>query len=263
VTRTTDALVLVARESSAAAGVLETHARRLRERDAADLVRAATWREEPAHELRGAFTEVAADRVFVVPVRAAHARATTDGVPAALDAVDGTVEYCEPAGPTPAVTDALAARAAEHVPPVPEASLLLVGLGSGDQPFERQAADYHAARLREATDYGEVTSAFLLQNPAVECARYTVSNDRVVAVPLPLVPSPATETEMPRKLELERGRLSYADPLGDHRAVTKAIATRVAERRASVDGPSASRSFEDQLVSDGQQLATDGDGRPL
>jgi sirohydrochlorin ferrochelatase len=260
VTRITDAVVLVARSSPAAGEVLEAHAERLRERGVSDAVHTATWREEPGHELRGPFADVAADRAFVVPVRAAHARATTDGVPAALDALDGDVAYCEPVGPSPAVTDALAARATDHVTPGPDASLLLVGLGSGDQPFARQAADYHAARLRERTSYGEVTSAFLLQNPAVECARYTVSNDRVVAVPLPLVPSPATEDEMPRKLEVDRGGLAYAPPLGDHPAVTDAIAGRVAERRAG-DGPTAA--FEDDLASDGQRLATDGDGRPL
>lgn len=260
-TRTTDALVLVARASPAAAGVLETHARRLRDRGVTDAVHVATWREEPGRELRERFATVTADRVFVVPVRAAHARATTDGVPAAFDAVDGAVAYCEPIGPSPAVTDALAARAAEHVAPASDASLLLVGLGSGDQPFERQAADYHASRLRETSDYGEVTSAFLLQNPAVECARYAVSNDRVVAVPLPLVPSAATAEQMPRKLEVDRGGLSYADPLGDHPSVTDAVAARVAERRASVDTPAAS--FEDQLARDAQRLAADGDGRPL
>jgi sirohydrochlorin ferrochelatase len=260
-TRATDALVLVARASPAAPGVLETHARRLRDRGVADAVHTATWREEPGRELRASFTDISADGAFVVPVRAAHARATTDGVPAAFDAVDGVVAYCEPVGPSPAVTDALAARAAEHVTPTADASLLLVGLGSGDQPFERQAADYHASRLRETSGYGEVTSAFLLQNPAVECARYTVSNDRVVAVPLPLIPSTATAEEMPRKLEVDRGGLSYADPLGEHHAITDAIAARVAERRAGAE--TATTSFEDQLARDAQRLAADGDGRPL
>jgi sirohydrochlorin ferrochelatase len=258
VTRTTDALVLVARESPAAADVLGTHARRLREREPTAEVHTATWAAEPGRELREPFADVTADRTFVVPVRAAHGRATTDGVPAAFDALDGAVRYCEPVGPSPAVTDALAARAAEGVAPGPDASLLLVGLGSGDQPFERQAADYHAARLRETTAYDEVRSAFLLQNPAVECARYAVSNDRVVAVPLPLVPSAVTDEEIPRKLELDRGGLAYADPLGDDRAVTDAIAARVAERRAG-DGPTAT--FEDDLAETGRRLATDGDGR--
>lgn len=256
-TRSTDALVAVARESSEAAGVLAAHARRLRERGVADTVHTATWGTEPGRDLHDAFDAVAADRTFVVPVRAAHCHATTDGVPAALDAVDGTVRYCEPVGPSPPVADALARRATGLVEPGPDASVVLVGRGSGDQPFARQAADYHAARLRERTAYGEVTTAFLQQNPAVECARYAVSNDRVVAVPLPLVPSPATEEAIPRKLEVDRGGLSYADPLGTAPAVTDAIAARVAERRAA--GPSAT--FEDDLVDEGQRLAADGDGR--
>jgi sirohydrochlorin ferrochelatase len=262
VTRATDALVLVARESPAAAGVLGTHADRLRDRAVTDTVHSATWEEEPGRELHGVFEGIAADRTFVVPVRAAHARATTDGVPAAFGACMGEVVYCEPAGPSPAVTDAIADRAAEHVRPGPDAARLLVGLGSGDQPFERQAADYHATRLQQMTDYGEVTTAFLLQNPAVECARYAVTNDRVVAVPLPLVPSAATAEEMPRKLEVDRGGLSYAAPLADHPAVTDAIAARVAERRGGeTDEPTAS--FEDELAREGQRLAADGDGRSL
>jgi sirohydrochlorin ferrochelatase len=259
VASTTDALVAVARESPAAQGVLETHARRCRERGLADTVHTATWGAEPGRELVEPFAAVEADRTFVVPVRAAHGHATTDGVPAALDALDGTIRYCEPVGPSAAITAALAARAAEHVAPGPDASLLLVGLGSGDQPFERQAADHHASRLRERTDYGEVTSAFLLQNPAVECARYNVTGDRVVAVPLPLVPSRVTDEELPRKLEVDRGGLSYADPLGTHPAVTDAIAARVAERRAS--GATAGTALEDELARSGRRLAADGDGR--
>jgi sirohydrochlorin ferrochelatase len=250
-------VVAVARESPEATGVLGAHADRLRERGIADAVHTATWGTEPGRDLLPAFDAVAADRVFVVPVRAAHCHATTDGVPAALDALDGTVHYCEPVGPSARVTDALAARATRLVEPAPDASLVLVGRGSGDQPFARRAAERHATRLRRRTAYGEVTAAFLQQNPTVECARYAVDNDRVVAVPLPLIPAPATESAIPRKLAVDRGGLAYADPLGTDPAVTDAVAARVAERRAAGADTST---FEADLAADGQRLAADGKG---
>jgi sirohydrochlorin ferrochelatase len=256
---TDDALLLIGRESTNADAVLATHADRIERRGTVDAVHVATYESEPVRELRERFGALSADRVYAVPMCAAHTYETTEDVPAALSAVPGDVRYCEPVGRSPAVTEALIDRATDAASPGPDASLVLVGFGNSSQPYGRQVVRYHAERIRERTAYGEVRPAFLLQNPAVECARYAVSGDRTVAAPLFVARSDATETAIPRKLELDRGGVAYADPLGPHAAVTEAVAAAVETRRAMAraDRPA---SFEDALAAARRPVATDGEG---
>ena len=185
---------------------------------------------------------------------------TVDGVPAALSYVDGEVRYCEPTGTSPAVTDVLADRGASHVRPE-SASLILVGFGSSSLPFNRQAVEYHAARLRRLSDFGEVVSAFLLQNPTVDCARYNVTNDEAVAVPLFVPRSTATDVRVPEELELHRGGIEYADPLGDHPKVTEAVYAEFCKQRA-LSGGETKATFEGTLAATCRPMAADGEGLP-
>ncbi|MFB6101508.1 MAG: CbiX/SirB N-terminal domain-containing protein [Haloplanus sp.] len=256
---THDTVLLVGRRAENTEDVLETHARRLRTRGVAEAVRTATYDREPLRELREEFAALSADRVYALPMCLAHRYETTDDLPAALSAVPGTVHYCEPVGRSPAVTRVAAERAAERVPASASASLVLVGFGSSSHPHHRQALAYHASRLRERTDYGEVRTCFLLQNPAVECVRYNVSGERVVAVPLFVSRSAATEREIPSKLELDRGGIEYADPLGTHPGVTDALEAEVARQRVlATDGMPAT--FESTLTRSRTPVATDGEG---
>lgn len=256
---TDDALLLIGRESVDAGEVLATHAERIERQGAVDAAHVATYESEPVRELRDRFASLAADRVYAVPMCAAHTYETTEDVPAALSYVPGEVRYCEPVGRGPAVTDALLDRATGEARPGADASLVLVGFGNSSQPYGRQVVRYHAARIRDRAAYGEVATAFLLQNPAVECARYAVTGDRTVAVPLFVARSDATETAIPRKLELDRGGIAYADPLGTHPGVTEAVRDAVETRRAAsrVDRPA---SFEDALAASRRPVATDGEG---
>ncbi|WP_244531651.1 sirohydrochlorin chelatase [Halogranum amylolyticum] len=152
-------------------------------------------------------------------------------------------------------------KASTHVPATGETSLVLVGFGSSSKPYHRQAANYHAARLREQSDYGEVLTCYLIQNPTVECIRYNVSNPRAVAVPLFVSRTEATERRVPEELELDRGGIEYADPFGDHPRITDAIHAEVEKQRALAYGDtSASRSFEAQLTRTCRPVATDGEG---
>lgn len=254
-----DALLLIGRASVNAGEVLATHAERIERRGGVDAVHVATYESEPVRELREEFAALSADRVYAVPMCAAHTYETTEDVPAALSHVSGEVRYCEPVGRNPAVTGALLDRASEAVRPGADASLLLVGFGNSSQPYGRQVVRYHADRIRDRADYGEVRAAFLLQNPAVECARYAVSGDRTVAVPVFVARSDATEAAIPRKLELDRGGVAYADPLGTHPRVTGAVRDAVETRRAvaRADRPA---SFEDALAASRRPVATDGEG---
>ena len=260
---THEALLLIGRGTARARELFETHADRLRRRSGVDEVRTATYESEPVRELRTELSAVNADRVFALPMCVAHTYDTVDGLPAALSYVPGDVRYCEPPGRSPAVTDVLARRATGLVPADDDASLVLVGFGSSSKPYHRQAVEYHATRLREESAYGEVLTCYLLQNPAVECVRYNVSTRRAVVVPLFLTPTEATEKEIPAKLELDRGGVEYADPLGDDERVTDAIHAEVEKQRVlSTGGGDASASFESALTEARRPVATDGEGGP-
>jgi sirohydrochlorin ferrochelatase len=217
----TDALLLVGRQHTDA--VAQRHARRLRERDVADRVDVATYDRD--------LVELEADvdgETYVVPMAVAPDRDTARGIPGEFPAA----RHCQPVGTSPAVSRALADRARAAAEPGRDASLALVAFGDTSLEAARRTTEDHAARLRAASAYGEVTTGYLLQNPAAECVRYNLSGDRAVAVPFFLAPCEETERAIPEKLELDRGGLSYADPLGAHEAVTDAIEAEVAKARA-------------------------------
>ncbi|MFB6223382.1 MAG: CbiX/SirB N-terminal domain-containing protein [Haloarcula sp.] len=253
-----DTLLLIGRDTSRAAPY-ETHAHRLRERGVATDVTVLTYDHEPQRELRDDLVAVDADRVFALPLTVAHDHTTVTDVPAALDNIDAETHYCEPVGRSPLLTEALRDRAASAVPENAETSVALVAFGSSGKPYQRQVTEYHAERLRERSAFGEVEPCYLLQNPAVECVRYNLTRNRAVAVPLFLAPSDATAEQIPTKLDLDRGGLSYTEPLDDHALVTEAIATAVETARTMADA-NAPQTFEAALAATSQPMATDGEG---
>jgi sirohydrochlorin ferrochelatase len=258
---TSAAILLIGRRTTCSRAPLERHATRLARRELVDEVHTATYETEPVRELRDQLAAITADRVYAVPMQAAHTFETLEDVPAALSHVPGDVHYCEPVGGSPAVTDVLASKAAELEAPAADVSLVLVGFGSSSKPYHRQTTEYHATRLAAQSDYGEVVSCYLLQNPTVECVRYNVSNDRAVAVPLFVSPSEATEEQIPEKLELDRGGIAYADPLGAHERVTDAVHAEVAKQRTlAVEGDAPTASFEARLTATRRPVVTDGEG---
>lgn len=257
---TDDALLLIGRRTTRALDALETHADRLRRRSVADAVHAVTYESEPHRELRDPLQTIDAERVYALPFAMAHSHETTTDLPAALSYLSGQAQYCEPLGHSPAVTDAILSRASERVAPGPEATLVLVGFGSSSKPYHRQVAEYHAARVRESSEYAGIHACYLLQNPTVECARYNVDTERAVAVPLFAAGSEATESEIPAKLELGRGGIQYADPLGEHPLVTDAIQAELAKQRVLAERDDQAESFEASLARSQQPVATDGEG---
>lgn len=256
---TTESILLVGRESRNANRVLETHADRIARRSDIEAF-TATYEQEPIRELRGPVEDRHAETVYVVPMCAAHNYETVNDIPAVLSYAPGDVRYCEPIGQSPAVTDVLADRASNQVPPGEDSSLVLVGFGSSSQPYNKQMTDYHAARLRERSAYDSVLTCYLLQNPAVECVRYNVRTSQAVAVPLFVTRSEATESRIPEQLELGRGGMAYADPLGDHPRVTDAILAEVEKQRSLADDDADQQTFEAGLAAESRPVATDGDG---
>lgn len=229
----TDALLLVGRAHTRE--VAQQHAARLRNRVAADRVAVETYDRDPA-EL-GGDPGGDADTTYVVPMAAAPSRDTKRGIPGAFPGA----RHCEPVGASPAITRALADRAREAVDPGSEVSLALMAFGDSSGSGQRLATEDHAERLRARSAYGEVATAYLLQNPAAECVRYNLTGERAVAVPFFLASCEETETALPEKLELDRGGLAYGDPLGAHEAVTDAIEAEVAKARAIEAGTASVR----------------------
>lgn len=258
---TAETLLLVGRAAPGAREVYETHAGRLRERDVATSVRVATYEHHPQRGLRGTLSDLPAARTYVVPMCLAHTHETTEALPAAFASLPGEVQYCEPVGRSPSVTGAILERATGEAPAGPETSLVLVGFGNTTGSYHRQVTEYHAARARERSDYGVVVPCYLAQNPTVECVRYNVPTESAVAVPLFVAPCPATEERIPQKLELDRGGIEYADPLGTHPRVTDAIHDRLQTRRVLAESTPDPTSFEAALAGSARPLATDGDGR--
>lgn len=252
---TDDALLLIGRDTGHTRAVLETHADRLGSRADLDRTAVATVGTEPERDL--AAVDIDADRTFAVPMWFAHTHCTESGVPAGLRHLDGPVHYCEPVGRSPSVTGAIADRAAAAAEGRPD-SVALVAFGSSSKPNSRLATEYHAARLREREGHDEVVPCYLLQNPTAECVRYTLAADRSVAVPLFLGRSEATERRIPEALDLDRGGLDYAAPLGDHEGVTTAVASELARVREAVDDRPAGAS--DTAVGDPRVTLADGDG---
>lgn len=245
-----DTLLLVGRNE--VRSVAERHADRLRNTGVADAVATATYETEPAAELREALSAVRGDRIYAVPLCFAHTLETLKDVPRALSRLSGEVRYCDPIGKRQAVTEAIRNRAEAASD---ADALVLVALGNSRDDHARTAAAFHANRLR--AEFDEVRTAYLLQSPAVECARYTLEADRAVACPLFVADCDATRRRIPEQLELHRGGIDYAEPFGADDVVTDAIAVAVERARANAEVSTPSP----DLVADAEPVATDGRGR--
>ncbi|WP_323674171.1 CbiX/SirB N-terminal domain-containing protein [Halorubellus sp. PRR65] len=260
---TTDAILLIGRGTRNASDVLDVHAERLDRRvDDVD-VHVATYEHDPVRDLADDLERVDAETTYAVPMCAAHSHDTVSRIPTALATVPGDVTYCEPLGQSPALTEVVADRATARVPADDDATLILVAFGSSSLPYQRQTADHHAARLRERSGYGEVLTCYLLQNPAVECVRYTATNPRAVAVPLFVTRTEVTERRIPDELELDRGGIAYADPLGAHPRITDAVHAEVERQRALAGtDATAAGAFDGRAGATERPIATDGEGAP-
>jgi len=249
-------LMLIGRQTAQSERTIETHAERLRDRNVAETVLAERFDGANGDPRTDEYTELDDDLVYVVPMTVASTNETEQVLPSIASAVADSTVLCAPIGRSPAVTDVLADRATDDVEPSADASLVLVGLGSSSLPHQRRVVEYHRRRLAARTVYGEVTTAYLLQDPVVECARYNVSNDDVVAVPVFVTPSEATTEEIPDRLGSDD--VTYTDPLGTHPRLTDAIQAEVTKHHILETQGAGARS--EAATGPPQPVATDGRG---
>jgi sirohydrochlorin ferrochelatase len=225
-------LLLVGRHTDGSSQAMEVHAERLRDRDIAASVRVARYDRTHAVDGDGAVlsgVEPPDDgAVFLLPAVMANTGATGHAVRAIAASLPDPVCVCDPIGRAPAVSRLLLERAEDAVDPSAETALVLVGFGSGSPSGSRGPLEYHERRLRGRSDYGEVRSCYLLQDPTAECVRYNTSGRRMVVVPAFISPGPAIRTEIRAKIRDER--VTYAEPIGTHPLLTDAMHAAVTKR---------------------------------
>jgi len=227
-------LLLVGRHTNGSSQALEVHAERLRDRDIAASVRVAHY--DRTHAIDGDGTALSKTgalddgEVFLLPVLMTNTRGAEHAVRAIATSIPNSVCVCDPIGRVPAVSRLLLERAAETAQPTEDTALVLVGFGSGSAPGSRETLKYHERRLRKRSDYADVRSCYLLQDPAAECVRYNVSRRRMVVVPAFVSPGPAIRTEIRAKIRDDRGRVAYAEPIGTHSLLTDAMYAAVAKQ---------------------------------
>lgn len=154
-------------------------------------VACAFWKEEPG--LREADHLFDQREVYVVPNFISEGYFTTNVIPRELELsgpitqkANGTVwKYCDPAGSHARMTELLLRRAHEVAPGIPEneASLLIVGHGTGLNDNSAVAAKEQVKRLRERTEYAQVLAVYMEEEPLISKWDELTTAPNVVVVP--------------------------------------------------------------------------------
>ncbi len=119
---------------------------------------------------------------------------------------DGRVwKYCEPAGNHASMTELLRQRAREVAPGVreEETSLLIVGHGTGLNDNSAVAAKAQAALIREQSQYVEVLSTFMEEEPLIARWDELTTAPNVVVVPFFIADGLHSYQDIPVLLGLE------------------------------------------------------------
>ena len=188
------------------------HADAIRARGIFGEVSCAFWKEEPS--LREAGYLFDRSVIYVVPNFISEGYFTTNVIPRELELsgpitkrADGTIwKYCEPAGSHERMTELLLGRAREVAPGVDEgeASLLIVGHGTGLNENSAVAAKAQVKRLRERTKYAEVVATYMEEEPLVSRWEELTTAPNVVVVPFFISDGLHSYQDIPVLLGLER-----------------------------------------------------------
>jgi sirohydrochlorin cobaltochelatase len=153
-------------------------------------VHCAFWKEEPS--LRDVLHMVDSDDVYIVPNFISEGYFTETVIPRELG-LDGrvthrlgkTVCYCDPVGNDPRMVELVLRSARQVAPDVPtdQASLLVVGHGTGLNEKSAEAAKRQVKQIREKGRYAEVSEAYMEEAPFIADWRKNTSKTYVVIVP--------------------------------------------------------------------------------
>jgi len=269
------ALVIVGHGSHLNPGSSEpafSHADTIRATGAFDEVREAFWKEEPS--FREVLRTLESDEVFVVPLFISEGYFTEQVIPrelrlagwgdgwesegtsaesVTLDAEDvgKVVHYCGPVGTHDSMSDVIVQRAKSVTGEEPndEMGLAVVGHGTERNENSAKAIYYHADRIRETEDFGEVKAVFMDEDPEVDDVTDFFAVPDIVVVPLFVADGFHTQEDIPEDMgitedfregwdipaEVDGHRIWYAGAVGTEPLVADVILERASDAGADLD----------------------------
>jgi sirohydrochlorin cobaltochelatase len=187
------------------------HAAELRRRKMFAEVREAFWKQEP--QVKKVLTEIAAPRVFIVPLFISEGYFSSEVIPRDLGFVGqstinsqlSTLHYCQPVGAHESMTNVLLARAREVVekfpfPRAPKAkdiTLFIAGHGTEQNDNSRKSIERQMELIRARNEYADVHAVFMEEEPRI-AGCYAVARTRnIVMVPFFISDGLHTQEDIP------------------------------------------------------------------
>jgi len=166
------------------------HAAEIRRRGLFAEVHCAFWKEKPA--LNEVLSMVACNEIYVAPNFISEGYFTREVIPHEMG-LQGSVtrrggrviNYCEPVGNHPRMTELLLHRADGIAPGIPrgETSLLIVGHGTTRNENSAAAVNGQVEKISSLNLYAEVKTSFMEQEPFVADWLTFTTQPNVVVVP--------------------------------------------------------------------------------
>lgn len=218
------ALVMVAHgslEHGASGEPARRHAAAIAARGLFDQVLIGFWKERPS--LRDLRYLIDADEAVIVPLFMAEGYFTGRVVPRELGLTGAVTEglggrrlYTPPVGTDPRMREVILRLAEDALAPtgVPpgEATLVVVGHGTVQNPRSKEAVLAHVERLEAAGRFAEVRAAYLEEPPYVQDIPADAGTGEVVVVPLFVADGFHTDEDIPRALGLIAGPAGWQVP---------------------------------------------------
>ena len=188
------------------------HAENIRQRGIFAEVATCFWKQEPS--FREVLRTVESRVIYVAPnfisegyfIRTVIPREM--GLAGRVTVRDGrTINYCEPSGSHPRMTELLVGEARSAAPGVPpsETSLLIVGHGTGLDDNSAEAARDQARKIAKAGVYAEVIAAFMEEPPLVAEWNTFTSQPNVAVVPFFISDGLHSRQDIPAMLGIRSG----------------------------------------------------------
>lgn len=167
------------------------HAGEIRRRGVFGEVHCVFWKEEPSIRETWWLTDM--EELYVVPDFISEGYFTQEVIPRELE-LDGptsrvkgrTVHYCAPVGIHPSMTGLLLHHAKQAAPDVDpsQATLFVVGHGTGLNANSRRAIEDQVARIRESdAGFASVQDAYMEEAPQISEWEKLAPTEKVIVVP--------------------------------------------------------------------------------
>jgi sirohydrochlorin cobaltochelatase len=187
------------------------HAAELRRRKIFAEVREAFWKQEP--QVKKVLPEIAAPRVFIVPLFISEGYFSSEVIPRDLGFVGqstinsqlSTLHYCQPVGTHASMTNVLLARAREVVekfpfPRAPKAkdiTLFIAGHGTEQNDNSRKSIERQVELIRARNEYADVQAVFMEEEPRIAEVYALARTRNILMVPFFISDGMHTQEDIP------------------------------------------------------------------